>query len=51
MRRRHDLLVAEQDVLLGRFDLEHVEGRARDMAGVERRLQRLLRRSSRRGRN
>ena len=42
MRRRHHLVVAEQDIFLGRFGLEHVQRRARDMAGVERRLQRLL---------
>ena len=42
MRRRHDLLVAEQDIRGRRLFLEHVERGAGDMSGVERRLQRLL---------
>ena len=42
MRRGHHLLIAEQNVGLGGLFLEHVEGGAREMAGIERRLQRRL---------
>ena len=51
MRRRHDLFIAEQDVFLGRLDLEHVQRRARDMAIVQRRLQGHVRQSGRPGRS
>src|SRR6185312_14013110 len=39
MRRRHDIVATEQDVLLGRLDREYVERRARDLAGIQRRLE------------
>ena len=51
MRRRHDLLIAEQDIFLGRFDFEHVQRRAGDMAAVDRRFQRGFVDQVRRGRN
>ena len=38
MRRRHDIVAAEEDVLLGRLDRKHVDGGARDLARIERRL-------------
>ena len=42
MRRRHDMGMSEQRVGLRRLLDEHVERRARHMAGVERRTQRDL---------
>ena len=51
MRRADDIGMAEQRILRRRLLGEHVEGRAGDLAGIERRAQRLLRRPARRARN
>ena len=42
MRRADDVRMAEQRIVLGRLLDEDVEGGAGDMAGIERRAQRLL---------
>ena len=42
MRRRDDLVGAEERIVFRRFDFEHVEGGPGDMAVVQRRLERVL---------
>ena len=51
MRRAHHVGMAEQRVSRSRLLDEHVEGRARDLAGIERRAQRRLVDEARRARN